>query len=201
MKKSATDVKYGLKAFTLIELLVVIAIISMLVGILLPSLNKARERAKDVACLATLKGIGVGWQMYWTQNEQCIPVSPPMPENIDTDDSIVVALCDYVSATRAWRCPSGKGDDKFESTGTSYEYLGGYVMKIDESKLSYVLPYIIRTIDHDPASYPIFTDADEYHTKTSKNIEGKMASYHDGHAEELNMKTAEDVIVPILEDI
>jgi prepilin-type N-terminal cleavage/methylation domain-containing protein/prepilin-type processing-associated H-X9-DG protein len=71
------------KGFTLVELLVVIAIIAILIALLLPALNKAREQAKQVSCLANVRQFGVSMRLYGNDYQDYIPhvVAEYFPRN------------------------------------------------------------------------------------------------------------------------
>ena len=71
--RSTTAISTRRRGFTLVELLVVVGIIAMLVGILLPALNKARQSAQAVACQSNLRQIGIGFRLYAESNKGSMP--------------------------------------------------------------------------------------------------------------------------------
>ena len=74
MKKNIViDVKNIKAAFTLIEILVVIAIIALLLGLLVPSLNHVRSRAKEMASQSNMKQWGIGFVNFATERKGMLP--------------------------------------------------------------------------------------------------------------------------------
>ena len=69
----ATSCRSARRAFTLVELLVVIGIIALLISILLPALNRARESARRVTCSTHLQQMGQAYAMYGVENRNWLP--------------------------------------------------------------------------------------------------------------------------------
>lgn len=168
-------------AFTLIELLVVIAIITILAGILIPSVASVRSSARRTKCLTNLRGFGIAFQLYYDQNKERLPKVLPFYDaslpGSPQDPQLLEVLAQYMDAkapyyddsgklivNEPYLCPGDLGDNVGRRLGISYEYWGGVLMLARE---------IFRN-DPDPArtvtrfyegnrTFPVLADAQPFH--------------------------------------
>ena len=108
----------GTRGFTLIELMVVIGIIAILIALLLPALQRAREQARTVACLSNVRQVVLAIQQYATSNQGKTPVwcvrrhypVNPFPETLfDPGPGWPMLIERYLGQKpdgKVWNCPA-----------------------------------------------------------------------------------------------
>ena len=104
------------RAFTLLELLVVISIIALLLGILLPSLRKAKEQGFRVVCASNLYECGLSLRLYANDYDDKLPFidgitnsngcQPSLYKADVTPVSLADILKPYIDNFKIWSCPA-----------------------------------------------------------------------------------------------
>lgn len=122
-------------AFTLVELLVVIGIIALLVAILLPAMNRAKEQGNRIKCGSNLRQLGVAIQLYTEDNKGFFPAcaAGARPEDWiywqstrNIDDGVLVKYFGKKFNVGVYTCPSD--DATSRASGYKYSYSINYNM-------------------------------------------------------------------------
>lgn len=115
------------KKFNLIELLVVITILSILIALLMPSLNRSKERSLGISCINNIRNLSIPYLLYQKDNSNNLIGADTGKVNHDwvragnTDYAITNGkLFTYVNSRETYRCPKDFRWDRFRTVRSDY---------------------------------------------------------------------------------
>jgi prepilin-type N-terminal cleavage/methylation domain-containing protein/prepilin-type processing-associated H-X9-DG protein len=199
-----------LYGFTLIELLVVIAIIAILMAVIMPALNRAREMGKRAVCMNNTKTLALAWTLYSSENDgvivraQCTAdkgwvrqlsgAYANLPVEAPAEDQLAAIrggdLYPLMKMDKAYRCPVARKNEMRTYSASpamnGYSHQEGPIVK-NLNKLKQLSTRLAFLDDHgenwDAMWYIYYKEPRWWNPIPMRHGKGTVISFADGHTE------------------